>query len=145
MKNLRNITLTRQQLLLLVGVVIAIICLILFGFRFGKRVVNPPDQEPIRGWMSIPYVSRVANVPPWVLYKALGVEDEIAVDIITGAPLRKDTDERFKPIAAHARDLNITPQEAVRRIEDRIKQGPPYPPPPIPPANLPPPNPTPSK
>jgi len=142
---MRNINLTRQQWLLLVGAVIAIVALGLFGFRFARRIINRPDQEPIRGWMSIPYVARVSNVPPWVLYQALGVEDEIAVDITTGAPRREDTDKRFKPISAHARDLKITPQEAVRKIEERIKQGPPYPPPPIQSPDLSPPSPTPSK
>ncbi len=124
---MRKLTLTRQRVLLILGIVLVLAVLLFFGFRFTRRFINRPTREPIKAWMTIPYVARAYDVPPWALYQTLGVVDELSPNNGTQTPNQRDP-RNLKPIAAHASDLGITPDEAIAKLEQRIAQGPPYPP-----------------
>ena len=54
----------------------------LFGFLSGNALIRirqagiaPEVRDPqaIRGWMTIPYIARVYNIPPDILYQAIHV------------------------------------------------------------------------
>lgn len=105
---------TRQRLLLVGGLVLALLVTGFFGWRLLGRVLYRPSREPIREWMSVPYVARSYGLPPPVLYEALGL------------PPRQGADH--KPIRELASDLNLTTAEVIATLEARIAEGPPAPP-----------------
>ena len=50
---------------------------IIFGSRAGRRVRQiHTANEPIREWMSLPFVAHTHHVPAAVLYQAIGVRPE---------------------------------------------------------------------
>ena len=79
---------------------------------------NHRDQ-PIRAWMSVPYVSHSYRLPPPVLYRAIGLP-ETKHD---KRPLREIAREQGRPVE----NLILELQDAI------IHSRPPYPPPPPPP------------
>lgn len=92
---------------------------------FIVRAVRPAiywhyhQDEPIRGWMNIRYVAHSYHVPPYVLYRALGL------------PL-KPPDKR--PLREIARAQNRSMDEIRSVLLDAIVHArPPYPPPSPPP------------
>lgn len=92
-----------------------------FLVRTVRRAIywhNHRDQ-PIRAWMSVPYVSHSYRVPPHVLYKAIGLP-ETRHD---RRPLREIAREQDRPVETLILEL----QDAI------IHSRPPYPPPTPPP------------
>ncbi|MCK6538454.1 MAG: hypothetical protein L6Q26_00240 [Anaerolineales bacterium] len=80
----------RQRALILGMILIGFAIAAVFGLRalhaFRQFRGHPPppiaasnmervetDVELIRGWMTVPYVSRMYNVPPGLLFDALGI------------------------------------------------------------------------
>jgi hypothetical protein len=108
---------------LLLALVIALAVAVFFGVRLTRRFSTRPEREPVRPWMSVPYVARSYGIPAPELYVALGVP----------VPERGSAPDR-KPIGEFARDLGISPDAAVKLIEDRLAKEPltkgPRPPPP---------------
>lgn len=102
---------TRQRLLLILGLVAAVAGVVFFGGRFIGRMLWRPSREPIREWMSIPYVGRAYGFPPPVLYEAIGI-----------TPNRNKDNT---PIRELAQQLNLTSAELIQKLEARIAQGPP--------------------
>jgi hypothetical protein len=102
---------TRQRILLVIGFVTALALTLFFGGRFIGRLFWRPNREPIREWMSIPYVGRAYGFPPPVLYEAIGM-----------VPNR---DNDHTPIRDLAQQLNLTSAELIQKLEARIAQGPP--------------------
>jgi hypothetical protein len=98
----------RQQLLLLSGLLLALLITVFFGLRAFRRFSHPPSNEPIREWMSIPYIAHAYHVPPPVLLEALS--------------LPADTPPNRRPINRIAKDLNLTTDEVIQRLEDAIAQ-----------------------
>ena len=97
------------QRALLVGLafVVAIAGTFVFGFRFGRRVRRlRAENEPIRAWMSVPFVAHTHHVPPAVLFEAIGVEP------------RKPHDRRS--IRRLARDLNRPVPELIAQLQRAI-------------------------
>ena len=46
-----------------------------FGFRAGRDARRMhAANEPIRAWMSVPFIAHAHHVPPAVLFQAIGVE-----------------------------------------------------------------------
>jgi hypothetical protein len=79
------------------------------------------QDEPIRGWMNVGYVAHSYNVPPHVLYRALGLP-------------HKPPDRR--PLRVIAKEQNRSMDEIRAILLDAIVHArPPYPPPPPPPAD----------
>jgi hypothetical protein len=92
----------------------------LFAVRTVRRAIywHHHQDEPIRPWMSLGYIARSYDVPPWVLSQALGL------------PLKPDR----RPIREIARQQNRPVNEVIAILEDAIVHArPPYPPPGPPP------------
>ena len=93
----------------------------LFATRTIRRAIywHTHRDEPIRPWMSVPYVSHSYRVPPYVLYQAIGLQ-----------PQPRDR----RPLREIAREQNRPVEDLVKQLEDAIVHSrPPYPPPPPPP------------
>ena len=98
----------RQQILLLSGLLIALCITVFFGVRAYHRFSRPPSNDPIREWMSIPYIVHAYRMPPPVLLDALG--------------LPADTPPSKRPLSRIAKELNLTTDEVIKRVEDAIAQ-----------------------
>lgn len=96
----------RQQLLLLGALLLALFITIFFGLRAFRRFDHPPTDEPIRGWMNIPYIAHSYQVPPPVLWQALDPPSDLS-------PSRR-------PIRRLAEELNLTTTEVISRLETAI-------------------------
>ena len=61
--------------MLLVAFVLVLLATGLFSVRAVRRAVywRFHRDEPVRPWMSVPYVAHSYHVPPQVLYEALGI------------------------------------------------------------------------
>jgi hypothetical protein len=105
-------------------VVLAFLLVVSFTGLFAVRTVRRAiywhyhQDEPIRPWMSLGYIARSYDVPPWVLSQALGL------------PLKPDK----RPIREIARQQNRPVNEVIAILQDAIVHArPPYPPPGPPP------------
>jgi len=111
-----------RQWLVLGLFLLAVMVTGIFVVRTVRRAIywhNHRDQ-PIRAWMSVPYVAHSYSVPPYVLYKAIGLPPETRHD---RRPLREIAHEQDRPV-----------ETLISELEDAIKHSrPPYPPPPPPP------------
>lgn len=96
----------RQQLLLLGALGLALFVTLFFGLRAFRRFDQPPTDEPIRDWMSIPYIAHSYRVPPPVLWAALAPPPDLP-------PSRR-------PIRRLADELNLTTAEVIARLETAI-------------------------
>jgi hypothetical protein len=100
-------TLDWQKWLVLAAFVIVLMVTGLFAVRTVRRAVywRHHRDEPIRPWMSLPYVAHSYRVPPRVLYEALGIPH----------PPR---DRR--PIKAIAREKNVSVDELINTLQRAI-------------------------
>lgn len=93
-----------------------------FGFRAIRRAVywhNHRDEQ-IRPWMSIQYVAHSYDIPPHVLFEALGLEW---------------TPHDKRPLRVIAHEEHRSAEELISQLEEAIKRfrqskSPPPPPPP---------------
>jgi hypothetical protein len=76
--------LSRSQKFLASCLILIGVCLIiLFGwrtiraFRHMREGPHETDVTLIRGWMTIPYISRLYHVPPDYIFERLGLSEEI--------------------------------------------------------------------
>lgn len=99
----------RQQLLLLSALLLALFITFFFGMRAFRRFRQPPNDEPIRAWMSIPYIAHSYGVPPPVLWAALDPPPDLP-------PSRR-------PIRRLAEELNLTTDEIIARLEKAIAEA----------------------
>jgi hypothetical protein len=94
----------------------------LFVARTVRRAVywHNHQDEPIRPWMNVLYVSHSYRVPPYVLYQAIGLSPYPPPD---RRPLQKIADEQHRPVS-----------DLIKELENAITHArPPYTPPPPPP------------
>lgn len=98
----------RQQLLLLSGLLVALLMTGFFGLRAFHRFSRPPSNDPVREWMSIPYITHAYHVPPPVILEALG--------------LPADTPPSKRSLSRIAKDLNLSTAEVITRVEEAIAQ-----------------------
>jgi hypothetical protein len=108
----------QKTLLLLFALAIAIT--VIFSMRAFHHRPHPKVDEPIRPWMSVPYVAHSYHVPPHVLFQALNI------------PPQRPPDRR--PIGRIARDQNRPVQDVIRDLQNaivqaRVPEGIPPPPP----------------
>ena len=107
-------------------VVIAFIFVLSFTGVHAYRVVHRASywkhhrDEPIRGWMTVSYVAHSNQVPPHVLYQALGLQN-------------KPPDRR--PLYQIAKSQNRTMQQIREILTDAIAHAKPEQPSPPPPNN----------
>lgn len=116
----------KQRILLFGGLAVALVITLLFGIRLVRRFIDRPTNEPIREWMSVPYIAHSYRVPPRVLFDALGLPDP-------------DKPRDMRPIREIARAQNknvadlITTLQAAIEVERKTRRpggDPPEPPPP---------------
>lgn len=98
----------RQQILLVSALLLALFVTFFFGMRAFRRFSRPPSDEPIREWMSIPYIAHAYHVSPPLLLEALG--------------LPTDTRPSRRPLDRIAKELNLTTTEVITRLEEAIAQ-----------------------
>jgi hypothetical protein len=87
---------SRQQILILIGLLLSLVLTVLFVVRAFQYFPNRHVNEPIRGWMSIPYIARSYHIPASVLYQATGIT-EIPDD---HRPLMRLARAQGKPVSA---------------------------------------------
>src|SRR5213076_3071277 len=101
--------LNRRPLLLGLAFVLAIAGTFVFGFRAGvhaRRIRR--ENQPIRAWMSVPFIAHTHHVPPDVLFQAIGVE-----------PYGHDS----RPVRAIARAQNRPVADMIRDLETAIAKA----------------------
>ena len=81
----------------------------LFAVRTVRRTIywRQHHDEPIRPWMSVPYVAHSYRVPPHVLYEALGI------------PPRPGD---HRPLKQIAREQNVPVNRVIETLEKAIVQ-----------------------
>lgn len=87
--------------------VVAIAGTFVFAFRAGRRARHlRAENEPIRAWMSVPFIAHSHHVPPTLLFQAIGVEP------------RQPRDHRSVRRLAH--DLNRPVPELIAQLQRAI-------------------------
>ncbi len=94
------------------GLVLSLAVVSVFAWRAVHAVPRRQVDEPIRGWMTVPYIARSYRVPPAVLYAALGLPA---------------TPRDRRPIMAIARSQNRPLAEIIAELQNAIVHArPPY-------------------
>jgi hypothetical protein len=88
--------------ILAVAFCVAIAGTFIFGIRVGRHARHLRwENEPIRPWMSVPFIAHTHHVPAHILYQAIGVEPEPH----DRRPLRDLAREQHRPVDDVVRDL----------------------------------------
>ena len=81
---------------------VAIAGTFIFAFRAGRHARRlHVENEPIRPWMSVPFIAHTHHVPSAVLFHALGLEPQQH----DRRPLRVIARQQHRPVEDVARDL----------------------------------------
>jgi hypothetical protein len=93
----------RRTVLLAAALVFAIALTFLFGYRAGRhaRYIRW-ENEPVHGWMSVPFVAHLHHVPADILYRAIGTES-MPKD---RRPLRRIAREQKRPVEELVHSVN---------------------------------------
>ncbi|HMD71885.1 MAG TPA: hypothetical protein VKF41_11105 [Bryobacteraceae bacterium] len=84
--------------------VVAIASTLIFASRAGRRARQMhAASEPVREWMSVPFIAHAHHVPASVLFQAIGVQPSQPYD--------------RRSVRRIARDLNRPVSEVMGRIE----------------------------
>jgi hypothetical protein len=94
-----------RQWTLLLSLVLTVAIVCLFAFRAFEHIPHRRVDEPIRPWMSVPYIAHSYHVPPHVLFQAIGLP-------------RKPPDKR--PIKQIARAQNRPVEDLIKDLQDAI-------------------------
>ena len=71
----------RRTLAVGIAFVVAIAGTVGFAFRAGRQVRRiRTENEPIRAWMSVPFIAHTHHVPASVLFQAIGVRPQAPYD-----------------------------------------------------------------
>jgi hypothetical protein len=98
----------RRTVILAVVFVAAIALTFVFGYRAGRQARRIRWQnEPIHGWMSIPFIAHAHHVPAEVLYKAVGA----APRPHDRRPVRWVAREQKRPVDQLIKELNAAIQQ----------------------------------
>lgn len=104
-----------RQWLVVALFLVAVVVTSLLMVRAVRRAVywRFHRDEPIRAWMSVPYVAHSYRVPPHVLYKAIDLPQD-----------KRDK----RPLREIAREQNRPVETLITELQDAIVQArPPYP------------------
>jgi hypothetical protein len=98
---------TRQrQLLLALALVLAIAGTFVFGYRAGRHARHIRRQnEPVRAWMSVPFIAHSHHVRPEILFEAAGVP-----------PGQHDR----RPLRSIAREEKRPVEDVIRAVENAL-------------------------
>lgn len=63
---------------LAIAFVVAILLTFVFGYRAGNhaRLIRHWQNQPIRAWMSVPFIAHTHRVPATLLYSAIGAQPQ---------------------------------------------------------------------
>jgi hypothetical protein len=90
-------------LILAVAFLVAIAGTFVFGYRAGRYAHRLRlENEPIRSWMSLPFIAHIHHVPPELLFRAIGLEP-VPHD---RRPLRAIARAEHRPVSDLIRDLD---------------------------------------
>jgi len=91
-----------RLLILAVAFCVAIAGTLIFGFRVGRHARRMHfENEPIRPWMSVPFIAHTHHVPSALLFHAIGLEPEQH----DRRPLRLIARQEHRPVEDMMRDL----------------------------------------
>jgi hypothetical protein len=97
----------RRTLAVGLAFVVAITGTFVFAYRAGRRVRHiRAENEPIRAWMSVPFIAHAHHLPASVLFQAIGVQP------------REPHDRRSVRHIAH--DLNRPVPELIAQLQRAI-------------------------
>ncbi len=93
----------RRTVLLIVGLIVAIAFTFVFGYRAGRhaRFIRW-ENEPVRAWMSIPFIAHTHHVAPEILYRAIGLTPQPK----DHRPIRRIAREQKRPVQQIIEELN---------------------------------------
>jgi hypothetical protein len=95
--------------------VLAITGTFVFAYRAGRRARHMrAENEPIRAWMSVPFIAHTHHLPVSALFEAIGVRPQ--------APRDRRSVRRI------ARELNRPVPELMAQLQRAIDAAPPTPP-----------------
>jgi len=81
---------------------VAIAGTFVFAFRAGRNARRLRwENEPVRPWMSVPFIAHTHHVPPAALFHAIGLEPQQH----DRRPLRTIAREQHRPVEDVVRDL----------------------------------------
>jgi hypothetical protein len=91
-----------RKLILALALVLALVGTFFFGYRAGRHARRLHwRNEPIRGWMSVPFIAHTHHVRAEILYQAIGVPPREH----DRRPVRAIAREEHRPVADVIRDL----------------------------------------
>jgi hypothetical protein len=97
----------RRAIAIGLAFVVAIASTFIFAYRAGRRARQfHTANEPIREWMSVPFIAHTHHIPAAVLFKAIGVHP------------REPHDRRSVRHLAH--DLNRPVPELITQLQRAI-------------------------
>ena len=97
----------RRTLIVGLAFLLAIAGTFLFAYRAGRRARHiRAENEPIRAWMSVPFIAHAHHLPAAVLFQAIGVHPQ------------EPRDRRSVRHIAH--DLNRPVPELIDRLQRAI-------------------------
>jgi hypothetical protein len=91
-----------RLLILVVAFGVAIAGTFIFAFKAGRHARGlHVENEPIRPWMSVPFIAHTHHVPAAALYHAIGLEPEPH----DRRPLKAIARQQHRPLEDLVRDL----------------------------------------
>ena len=109
----------KRTLLLVSGFLVAIVAVFILGYHIGNHVRRIRwANEPIRPWMSVPFIAHTHHVPVDLLFQAIHVQRQQPRD---RRPLRRIAREEKRPVDELIRDLN----DAIARARGSTSPPPP--------------------
>jgi hypothetical protein len=96
----------RQTLVLILGLCLAMAATFFFGYRAGRTARHVRSQnEPIRAWMSVPFIAHTHHIPEEVLFRAIRV-----------SPNHRD----HRPIRDIARTERVPVTQLIRDLQTAV-------------------------
>jgi hypothetical protein len=84
----------------ILGLVVSLALIVIFSLRV-LRYVRHPQSEPIRAWMSVPYIAHSYHVPIQDLYSAIGLTGSLH----DRRPLMSIAREQGRPVSALIQEI----------------------------------------
>ena len=95
-----------RTLILVFGLCLAIAATFFFGYRAGRTARHARWQnEPVRAWMSVPFIAHTHHTSEDVLFQAIGVPPD---------------PHDHRPVRDIARAKKLPPADLVRELQDAI-------------------------
>lgn len=93
----------KRTLLLTLAFLLAVAIVFVFGYRAGRhaRAIRWAN-EPIRPWMSVPFIAHTHHVPVEMLFQAIAVQPQPS----DRRPLRRIARQQKRPVEELIRDLD---------------------------------------